>query len=126
MRAAVLLAVAAFSAAAAVPPCPEVTAEPAEHGSLVRIRHSNGQPLVAFLVEIVDYPGSRFTYVDADVRPALEAGREKRFVVGSLMPGTVPDYLKVTAAIYRDDAACGSAGKVKQLQQARRGKTGAR
>jgi hypothetical protein len=36
------------------------------------------------------------------------------------MPGTVPDYLKVTAAIYADGGTCGAADKVKGLLDERR------
>jgi hypothetical protein len=36
------------------------------------------------------------------------------------MPGTVPDYLKTTAAIYEDGESCGAADKVKMILDARR------
>src|SRR3954454_19908677 len=81
-------------------PCPEVKAEPVEDGSLIRIRHNQPHLLTAFLVEIVDYPGNQFSRMQDDLfRPGIAAGDERRIVVSNLMPGTVPDYLKVTAAI---------------------------
>src|SRR4051794_4176050 len=82
-------------------PCPEVNAEPVDDGSLIHIRHNQPHLLTAFLVEIVDYPGNHFSRMQEDLfRPGTAAGEEKRIVVRGLMPGTVPDYLKVTAAIY--------------------------
>ena len=41
-------------------------------------------------------------------------------MVQSFMPGTVPDYLKATAAIYEDGATCGATDKVKLIVDARR------
>jgi hypothetical protein len=117
---AVLLAGFVASTAAGTP-CPEVTAEPVEGGSLIRVRHNQKQSLTAFVVEIVGYPGNHFAYMEDDLfRGSIAAGKEKRVVVMTLMPGTVPDYLKTTAAIYEDGATCGAAGKVKTILDARR------
>lgn len=105
----------------ATTPCPEVKAEPVDDGSLIRIRHNQPHPLTAFLLEIVDYPGNRFSHMQDDLfRPTTAAGEEGRIVVASLMPGTVPDYLKVTAAIYANGDTCGPADKVKLIIDARR------
>lgn len=96
-------------------PCPEVTGTPAEDGSVITVRNREAQPLSAFLVEIVDYPGSRFSHLEAP-GAAIAPGQERRVVVRSLMPGTVPDYLKVTAAVYAGGGACGSEDKVQLLR----------
>jgi hypothetical protein len=102
-------------------PCPEVNAEPFKDGSLIRIRHDQPQVLTAFLIEIVDYPGNRFAHLEDELfRDSIPAGKERRLVVSSLMPGTVPDYLKVTAAIYGDGTVCGTLEKVKLILDARR------
>jgi hypothetical protein len=102
-------------------PCPEVTAEPIEGGSLIRVRHNEKQSLTAFVVEIVDYPGNHFVFMEDELfHGSIAAGKEKRVVVTTLMPGTVPDYLKTTAAIYEDGASCGAADKVKMILDARR------
>src|SRR5688572_20300182 len=53
-----------MAAEAAGRPCPEVKAEPVEEGSLIRIWHNQPQPLTAFLIEIVDYPGNRFAHME--------------------------------------------------------------
>jgi hypothetical protein len=108
-------------AAIAQTACPEVKAEPVENGSLIYLRHNEAQPLTGFLIEIVDYPGNRFVYMKDELFGAsLAAGEERRIVVNSLMPGTVTDYLKVTAAVYADGATCGKAEKVKLIIDARR------
>ena len=57
---------------------------------------------------------------DGLFRGSIAAGQEKRVVVPNLMPGTVPDYLKATAAIYEDGGTCGAADKVKLILDARR------
>jgi hypothetical protein len=102
-------------------PCPEVKAEPVENGSLIRLRHNEAQPLTGFLIEIVDYPGNRFAYMrDELFGSSIAAGHERRIVVNNLMPGTVPDYLKVTAAVYANGTSCGTADKVKLIIDARR------
>jgi hypothetical protein len=101
--------------------CPEVNAEPTEGGSVIRIRHKESHPLTAFLVEIVDYPGNHFTYMeDSLVRGKTAANAEKQVLVQSLMPGTVPEYLKVTSAVYEDGSTCGAVEKLKVLVDARR------
>src|SRR5690349_12279606 len=120
VRALVILT-AIFASLAAGAPCPEVTAEPVEGGSLIRIRHNEPPALTAFLLEIVDYPGNHFTHMEDELfRGGIAAGEEKRIVVQSFMPGTVPDYLKATAAIYEDGGTCGATDKVKLIVDARR------
>jgi hypothetical protein len=111
----------AVACIAAGSPCPGVKAEPTDNGSLIRIRHSEAQPLTAFLVEIVDYPGNRFAYLGDELfREGIAAGEEKRIAVTSLMPGTVPDYLRMTAGVYKNGVTCGAPDKVKLIIDARR------
>ena len=57
---------------------------------------------------------------DELVRGGIAAGTVKHIVVQTLMPGTAPDYLKATAAIYEDGAIWGTAYKVKLILDARR------
>ena len=101
--------------------CPAVTGEPADDGSILRIQQPAAPPVTAFLVEIVDYPGNHFAYRNDElVRPSPSEGNAKRVFVPTLMPGTVPEYLKVTAAIFADGSTCGPANKVGELLSARR------
>lgn len=121
LRRAATLILAGVVAATADAPCPEVKAEPVENGSLIRLQHNEKQPLTAFLIEVVDYPGNRFVYMKDELfGQAVAAGNERRIVVSNLMPGTVPDYLKVTAAVYADGSTCGTAEKVRVIVDARR------
>ena len=50
-------------AAAAEMPLPELRIEPANGGSILFVKNVSPQPLTAFLIELVDYPGSGFAMV---------------------------------------------------------------
>lgn len=121
LRALAIILAGAVASIAVGAPCPEVTAEPVQGGSLIRIRHNEPLSLTAFLLEIVDYPGNHFAHMEDELfRGSIPAGKEKRIVVKRLMPGTVPEYLKATAAIYEDGAICGAADKVNLILDGRR------
>ncbi|MDZ4801476.1 MAG: hypothetical protein SGI92_25235, partial [Bryobacteraceae bacterium] len=76
------------------------------------------QPLTAFLVEMVDYPGNNFKLLKNEAKSPIRPGEERRYKVSSLMPGTAPDYLKATAALYADGSTVGDSDKVTQLKNA--------
>jgi hypothetical protein len=100
---------------------PEVTAEPRGEGSVIRVRNTGTQHLTAFLVEIVDYPGNEFGMQwDEGCLETVAPGAEKQVVVESMMPGTVPDYLRVRAGVYADGSTFGEASKVNQIVSSRR------
>jgi hypothetical protein len=102
-------------------PLPKLQSEPTENGSLIRIRNVGSQPLTAYLIEIVDYPGNEFALLQDLVEgEPMAAGAEKSVTVSSLMPGTVPEYLKVQAAVYADGSSAGVPEKIKQVLEARR------
>ena len=111
------------AALAADATCPQVKSEPLDDGSVMRVVHHEPQPLTAYLIEIVDYPGNRFAHMEDELfRTSIPSGVEKRIVVATLMPGTVPEYLKVTAAIYADGRTCGPPSKLKLILAPRREK----
>lgn len=118
MRVLPLLAVAFASAAA---PCPEVKAEPAPEGSRIHIQNTAAHPITAFVIEIVDYPGNQFAYRKDELFGAAIAPASERIItVGTLMPGTVPDYLKMTGAVFANGDICGDSQKVKPILDLRR------
>lgn len=116
-----LLAVSLLRATAVEPPLPTLRAEPVEEGSAIWVRNTAPAPLTAFVIEIVDYPGTNFGVVRDEIwgKP-IAAGEERELRVSSLMPGTVPKYLKVRAAIYADGTTAGEAEKIVMLLDERR------
>src|SRR5258708_4785939 len=108
---------AALSLIAADPPLPGLRVEPAPKGSVIYIRNVYTQPLTAFLVELVDYPGSRFAYsIDEVTGEGIPPGVEKAYPVSSMLVGAVsPEYVKVQAAVYDDGTTSGNLGKIVQL-----------
>src|SRR5437016_2739729 len=108
---------AALPLIAADPPLPGLRVEPAPKGSVIYIRNVYTQPLNAFLVELIDYPGSRFAYsIDEVTGEGIPTGVEKAFPVSSMLVGAVsPEYVKVQAALYADGSVSGNPEKIKQL-----------
>lgn len=121
-----LLLAAGLAAAAAVePPLPALRVAPADGGSLLYVKNIAAKPLTACLVEIVDYPGSNFshgydTYADDDAPDGIAPQEERRIQVGEMLPGAVPDYVKVRAAIFADGSTAGPPAKVAELVNRRR------
>src|SRR6266853_46119 len=115
MRFALSIAVA-FCAIAAQAPLPELRVEPAGGGSVMHVRNVYSQPLTAFLVELVGYPGSSFTYWhEAMGSDAIPAAAEKTFRVQNMLIGAAPDYVKMQAALYADGSSSGVPEKIAQL-----------
>ena len=108
---------AALFLTAADPPLPGLRVEPAPHGSVLYVRNVYSQPLTAFLIEMVDYPGSRFSHSTDEVAgEGIPAGVEKAIPVSSMLVGAVsPEYVKVQAALYADGASSGNPEKIKLL-----------
>src|SRR5260370_41353704 len=107
---------------AADPPLPGLRVEPAPHGSVLYVRNVYSQPLTAFLIELVDYPGSRFSHSTDEVAgEGILPGVEKAIPVSSMLVGAVsPEYVKVQAALYADGSTSGNPEKIKQLIARRR------
>jgi hypothetical protein len=113
---------AVFSLAApAQTPLPDLKIEAINAGSAFLIRNPASQPLTAFLIELVDYPGSYFAlYEDRSARVILEPGAAIRMPITNMTVGAAPEYVKMQAAIYQDGSTAGAPEKVAQLVGRRR------
>src|SRR5215212_684264 len=110
-----------LSALAAQPPLPDLRVEAAPGGSVFFVRNAHSQPLTAFIIELVDYPGSSYILWQDDLLTGpLAAGAEKRIPVSSMTVGAVPDYVKIRAAVYADGTSAGIPEKVAHLLDRRR------
>jgi len=111
----------AFSAAGAEMPLPELRVEPTAGGSIFYVRNGSAQPLTAYLIELVDYPGSSYSLWQDDVTgQPIPPGGEKRITVANMTVGAVPDYVKMRAALYADGSSAGIPEKVAQVVARRR------
>lgn len=107
--------------AAAQTPLPELRTEPTGGGSIFHVKNISSQPLTAFLIELVNYPGSSYSFYEDDITSeAITPGSAKRIPVANMTVGAVPDYVKIQAALYADGSSSGPDEKVAQLVQRRR------
>jgi hypothetical protein len=107
--------------ACAQPPLPQLRIEPIGGGSIFYVKNVWSQPLTAYLIELVDYPGSSFSLVQDEIGAhPIAPDIEKRIQVGNMTVGAVPDYVKVRAAIYADGSTAGIPEKINQLIERRR------
>jgi hypothetical protein len=89
----------AFSAAAEAP-LPGLRIEPTAGGSNFYVRNGSAQPLTAYLIELVDYPGSAYSLWQDDLtNQPIPPGGEKRISVANMTVGAVPDYVKMRVAL---------------------------
>jgi hypothetical protein len=109
-------------AALAQAPLPVLRVEPATGSSILFIRNAAAQPpLTAFLIELVHYPGSYYQLWEDDIdSQAIAPDTEKRIPISNMTVGAVPNYVKVTAAIYADGTSGGVPEKITQLIERRR------
>jgi len=107
-------------AASAAQPVPELRVEPTAGGSIFYIKNGSTEPLTAYLIELVDYPGSYYAMWQDDVSTPIAPGAEKRIQISNMTVGAVPDYVKMQAAIYADGSSSGIPEKVTQLVERRR------
>jgi hypothetical protein len=120
--AAALLVMHLVISAFAAQPLPELRIEAAAGGSILYIRNGAEQPLTAYLIELVDYPGSSYAlWQDDAAATPIGAGAEKRIPITNMTVGAAPDYVKVRAALYADGSSSGIPEKVAQLIERRRG-----
>ena len=124
--AAAALAVGVFVGPASAGPgqaeaCPTLRIEPAAGGSIFCIKNTSAQTLTAYLIELVDYPGSSFSYwQDVPDAEPVAPGAEVRKNISNMTVGAVPDYVKMQAAIYADGSTACIPEKVTQLMERRR------
>jgi hypothetical protein len=116
----ILTAIVALPAVAAEVPLPELRIEPATGGSVFYVKNVYSQPLTAWLIELVDYPGSSYSLWQDEISEPIPPGAEKRIPVSNMTVGAVPDYVKIQAAIYADGASSGVSEKVAQFLDRRR------
>jgi hypothetical protein len=115
-----LLAIPALAADA---PLPDLKVEPTGGGSLLTVKNTYSQPLAAFVIELVNYPGGTFSFVRDELgNSAIAAGDEKKITVANMTVGAVPDYVKMLAAIYLDGTTTGAPDKLKELIDRRKSK----
>jgi hypothetical protein len=100
---------------------PELRTEPIGGGSVFFVKNTSPVPLTGYLIELVDYPGSSYSLWRDEISAApIPPGGEKRIQVTNMTAGAVPDYMKLTAAIFADGSTAGSPEKVSQFIQRRR------
>src|ERR1035437_7675770 len=96
----------ALPAIAAQMPLPELRIEPTAGGSIFYIKNNSPQALNAYLIELVDYPGSSYSlWQDETVAEPIPPKGEKRIQVANMTVGAVPDYVKMQAALYAGGGA---------------------
>src|SRR5258708_16196535 len=110
----------ALPAVAAEVSLPELRIEATTGGSIFYVKNVSSQPLTAWLIELVDYPGSSYSLWQDDVSEPIVPGVEKRIPVSNMTVGAVPDYVTIQAAIYADGATSGVPEKVTQCIERRR------
>jgi hypothetical protein len=102
-------------------PLPELRIEPTAGGSVFYIKNNSSEALSAYLIELVDYPGSSYSlWQDETVAEPIPPHAEKRIQVTNMTVGAVPDYVKMQAALYSSGASAGVPEKIAQLLDRRR------
>ena len=106
----------ALPAAGAEPPLPTLRIEPTAGGSIFYVKNVSSIPLTAYVIELVDYPGSSYAlFQDEITSQPIAPEKEKRIQVSNMTVGAVPDYVKLRAAIYADGTTAGLPEKIAQL-----------
>ncbi|MBI4909715.1 MAG: hypothetical protein HY820_39220 [Acidobacteria bacterium] len=109
--------------AVAQTPLPEMVVEATDGGSALVIRNIHpSAALTAYLVELVDYPGSSFAFSQDELAQGgdpLPAGKLRRLPIANMTVGAAPDYVKMRAALYADGSSSGPDDKVAQLRSRR-------
>jgi hypothetical protein len=117
--AAILLA--ALPALAADLPLPGLRIEPTGGGSIFYIKNNAPVALAGYLIELVGYPGSSYTFwQDETVAEPIAPQGEKRIQVSNMTVGAVPDYVKMQAAVFAGGVTAGAPEKVTELLDRRR------
>ena len=103
------------------PPLPGLRIEATAGGSIFYIHNSSSQPLTAYLIELVNYPGSSYSlWQDDAAGESIPPGGERRTPISNMTVGAVPDYVKMQAAIFADGSSSGIPEKVTALIERRR------
>ncbi len=114
----ILLAALALSAQATLP---ELKVDATDGGSALVVRNTSTQPLTAYFIELVGYPGSTFSfYKECLSTKPLPAGATERIPITNMTVGAAPEYVQMQAAIFADGSIAGAPEKVTQLLGLRR------
>ncbi len=120
-RLAAALVIAVASSCAADAPLPVLRTEPTGGGSIFFVKNTGTQPLTAYLIELVNYPGSSYTLWQDEINAdPIAPGAEKRIPVTNMTVGAVPDYVKLQAALFADGSSAGVPERVAQFIARRR------
>ena len=102
-------------------PLPELHTDAVDAGSVFRVKNNQSVPLVAYMIELVGYPGSFYTFIVDEVNgQSVKQGEERASRVQNMTVGAVPDYVKLTAALYADGSAAGDPAKSAALVERRK------
>ncbi len=102
-------------------PLPELHTDAVDAGSVFRVKNHQSVPLVAYIIELLGYPGSFYTFIVDEVNgPPVKQGEERASRVQNMTVGAVPDYVKLTAALYADGSAAGDSAKAAALVERRK------
>jgi hypothetical protein len=99
---------------------PDLRIEAVPNGSVLFVKNGADQPLTAFLIELVDYPGSSYALWQDITTTPVAPRQELRIPISNMTVGAVPDYVKVRAAVYADGSSAGIPEKVTQILDRRR------
>ncbi len=100
---------------------PELRTEPTGGGSIFHVKNTSSQPLTAYLIELVGYPGSSYSLWQDEISgEPISPGGEKQIHVVNMTVGAVPDYVKLQAAIFADGSTAGVPEKVAQFIERRK------
>lgn len=115
-----VLTLATLSATGADTPLPELKVEAIDAGSVLRVCNTAAQPLDAFLIELVGYPGSYYAMWRDDPANPVAPGTELRLQIANMTVGAAPEYVKMQAAVYADGSLAGNPEKAAQIVERRR------
>jgi hypothetical protein len=117
----VAAALLAIAPALAQAPLPTLRIEPTTGGSIFYIKNTYTQPLVGYMVEMPEYPGSYYVlFIDVLDEQSIAAGAELRKPISNMTVGAVPDYVKMQAAVFADGATAGAPEKVAAILDRRK------
>jgi hypothetical protein len=103
---------------------PGLKIEATDGGSVMVVKNlSTTQPMTAYLIELVDYPGSSFAFSQDEIATGgkpLGPGEQRRIPILNMTVGAAPDYMKVMAAVFADGSSAGEAQKVAEILERRK------
>ncbi|MBN9661126.1 MAG: hypothetical protein J0H49_23240 [Acidobacteria bacterium] len=100
---------------------PELKVDASDGGSVLRVRNTSSQPVVGFMIELVNYPGSWFAFwQDETTAEPIKPGEERRISITNMTVGAAPEYVKLQAAVFADGSTAGVPERVPVLVERRK------